>query len=69
MTQFQEYVPLIKLILLPVGLVLVCFILQRWLRTIVDMLRKLEDFVIAFNKSSILILFLYFVILIYIKLT
>ena len=64
-----EYVILAKLVLLPTGIVVGCFLLQRWLRTIVDMLRKLEDFVIAFNKASILLLLLYFVILAYVKLT
>lgn len=69
MDQLTEYAMLAKLVLIPTLGVICCFILQRWLRTIVDMLRKLEDFVIAFNKSSILLLIAYFLVLAYVKLT
>ena len=65
----MEYAMIAKLILIPTLVVITCFILQRWLRAIVDTLKKLEDFVIAFNKSSVLLLCAYFIILAYIKLT
>lgn len=65
----QEYAPLLKLVLIPTGIVVSCFILQKWLRTIVDMLIKLEAFVVSFNKASILLLLLYFILVAYVKLT
>lgn len=63
-----EYIPLLKLVLFPIWIVLCMFILQKWLWAIVLTLRKLEDFVISFNKSSLLVLGLYFVVLAYVKL-
>ena len=66
---FQEYIPLIKLILIPLGFVLSCAIFQKWIRLIADLIMKIEAMVLAFNKASFLILLLYYVVLAYIKLT
>lgn len=69
MTQLQEYIPLVKLILIPLGFVISCAIFQRWVRLISDLIRRIEDALLAFNKASFLLLLLYYVILAYIKLT
>lgn len=67
--QLQEYIPIIKLVLIPLAFVLSCAIFQRWIRLIADLIRKIEDALLAFNKASFLLLLLYYVILAYIKLT
>ena len=69
MVQFQEYIPLLKLILIPTMVVLACFIVQRWIFYIVEMLKKLNEFLIAFNRASFLLLGLYVALLVYFRIT
>lgn len=64
----QEYTPILRLVLIPVGAVIAGFLLEKWIRKIVDLMRKIEDAVIAFNKASVLMLALYLVVLAYVKL-
>ncbi len=64
----QEYAPILRLVLIPVGAVIAGFLLEKWIRKIVDLMRKIEDAVIAFNKASVLMLALYLVVLAYVKL-
>lgn len=70
MEQFAtEYAGIIRAVLFPTGIVVSCFILQRWLKSILDLFKKLDEFLMAFNKASILLLFLYYIVLIWVKLT
>lgn len=59
-----EYAGLIRAILFPTGMVVSCFILQRWLKSIIELFKKLDEFLVAFNKASVLLLFLYFIVLV-----
>lgn len=68
MPEIQEYAPLIKLIIIPLWIVIGSFLLEKWIKKIVDLWRRLEDLIVAWNKSSLLLLFLYYIVLIYVKL-
>lgn len=69
MTWFSEYLPLIKLILFPALAVAGGFVLERVFKTIVNLIRRLEDLIIAFNRFSVILLAAYFIVLAYLKLS
>ena len=58
---------IVRYVLIPIALMLSSYVLQRWIKSVLEVLKRLEEFVSALNRVSLIILLGYFTILVYLK--